>query len=29
METDQQERGSREEPLGFALGAAGRQLAKF
>jgi len=29
METDQQEGGSREEPLGFALGAAARKLAKF
>ena len=29
METDHQEGGSREEPLGFALGAAARKLAKF
>src|SRR5258706_13844379 len=29
METDHQEEGSREEPLGFALGAAARKLAKF
>ncbi|MHB8629544.1 MAG: MarR family winged helix-turn-helix transcriptional regulator [Aggregatilineales bacterium] len=29
METDHPERGSREEPLGFALGAAARKLAKF
>lgn len=29
METDHQERGSREEPLGFALGAAARKLAKY
>jgi len=29
METDPQEGGSREEPLGFALGAAARKLAKF
>jgi DNA-binding MarR family transcriptional regulator len=26
---DHKERGSREEPLGFALGAAARKLAKF
>ncbi len=29
METDHPEKGSREEPLGFALGAAARKLAKF
>jgi len=29
METDHKARGSREEPLGFALGAAARKLAKF
>ena len=29
METDHQEGGNREEPLGFALGAAARKLAKF
>jgi DNA-binding MarR family transcriptional regulator len=29
METDHQAGGSREEPLGFALGAAARKLAKF
>src|SRR5215471_17254074 len=29
MERDHQEGGSREEPLGFALGAAARKLAKF
>src|SRR5215471_7787903 len=29
METDQHERESREEPLGFALGAAARKLGKF
>lgn len=29
MGTDQQEGGSHEEPLGFALGAAARKLAKF
>lgn len=29
METDRQEEESREEPLGFALGAAARKLAKF
>jgi DNA-binding MarR family transcriptional regulator len=29
METEHQEGGSREEPLGFALGAAARKLAKF
>jgi MarR family transcriptional regulator, organic hydroperoxide resistance regulator len=29
METDQKEGGNREEPLGFALGAAARKLAKF
>src|SRR6516225_10987642 len=29
METDRTERESREEPLGFALGAAARKLAKF
>jgi MarR family transcriptional regulator, organic hydroperoxide resistance regulator len=29
METDHQEGESREEPLGFALGAAARKLAKF
>jgi MarR family transcriptional regulator, organic hydroperoxide resistance regulator len=29
METDHDERGSREEPLGFVLGAAARKLAKF
>jgi DNA-binding MarR family transcriptional regulator len=29
MEIDHQEEGSREEPLGFALGAAARKLAKF
>ncbi len=29
METDHKERGSREEPLDFALGAAARKLAKF
>jgi DNA-binding MarR family transcriptional regulator len=29
METDHHEGGSREEPLGFALGAAARKLAKF
>src|SRR5215470_16185553 len=29
METDHQEERSREEPLGFALGAASRKLAKF
>src|SRR5260221_1493806 len=29
METDHKEGGSREEPLGFALGAAARKLAKF
>jgi DNA-binding MarR family transcriptional regulator len=29
MEKDHQEGGSREEPLGFALGAAARKLAKL
>jgi MarR family transcriptional regulator, organic hydroperoxide resistance regulator len=29
VKTDHQEEGSREEPLGFALGAAARKLAKF
>ena len=29
METDHQEGENREEPLGFALGAAARKLAKF
>lgn len=29
METDHQEEGTRQEPLGFALGAAARKLAKF
>ena len=29
MERDHQEEGVREEPLGFALGAAARKLAKF
>jgi len=29
MEIDHKEGGSREEPLGFALGAAARKLAKF
>jgi len=29
METDHQEGGTHEEPLGFALGAAARKLAKF
>jgi DNA-binding MarR family transcriptional regulator len=29
METDHKEEESREEPLGFALGAAARKLAKF
>lgn len=29
MQTDRRERGSHEEPLGFALGAAARKLAKF
>src|SRR5262249_10828924 len=29
METDHHEEESREEPLGFALGAAARKLAKF
>jgi len=29
METDHKEGGSREEPLGFALGEAARKLAKF
>jgi|SRR5579883_2408979 len=29
MESDHKEEGSREEPLGFALGAAARKLAKF
>src|ERR1700730_18275177 len=29
MEIDHQEGNSREEPLGFALGAAARKLAKF
>ncbi|MBA2286142.1 MAG: MarR family transcriptional regulator [Ktedonobacteraceae bacterium] len=29
METDHTEEGSHEEPLGFALGAAARKLAKF
>ena len=29
MVTDHKEGGSREEPLGFALGAAARKLAKF
>jgi len=29
MEIDHQEGESREEPLGFALGAAARKLAKF
>lgn len=29
MGTNQQEGGSHEEPLGFALGAAARKLAKF
>src|SRR5215472_4457110 len=29
MERDHQVGGSREEPLGFALGAAARKLAKF
>src|SRR5579883_2427658 len=29
MERDCKEEGSREEPLGFALGAAARKLAKF
>jgi DNA-binding MarR family transcriptional regulator len=29
METDRTERESREEPLGFAMGAAARKLAKF
>ena len=29
METDHQGEGSHEEPLGFALGAAARKLAKF
>ena len=29
MERDHQEGGRREEPLGFALGAAARKLAKF
>src|SRR5258708_25212537 len=29
METDHREGGSREERLGFALGAAARKLAKF
>jgi DNA-binding MarR family transcriptional regulator len=29
METDRKEGESREEPLGFALGAAARKLAKF
>jgi len=29
VKTDHQEGGSREEPLGFALGAAARKLAKY
>src|SRR5947209_1016191 len=29
MERDHREEGSHEEPLGFALGAAARKLAKF
>lgn len=29
MERDHKNRGKREEPLGFALGAAARKLAKF
>lgn len=29
MEIEHQEEGSREDPLGFALGAAARKLAKF
>ena len=29
MKADHREEGSREEPLGFALGAAARKLAKF